>query len=211
MQLKDILQMNETPLRDVLNEAVRVVDGIHSFPFTHRFPLVVSAIRKDQGLYHYRTRPSSAEKIEISRHAIFPQLTLVHEVGHFLDHLALNPIKREFATDHDPAFEPLLHLWAESPEVRAAATLLANFGKTQTKASRAALRYYLTPRELWARSYMQWVVTRSSQPDLTRQLHLLHASGWAFAGRRCTFQWDANSFKPIMNAVDKLMESAGLL
>jgi hypothetical protein len=157
---------------------IGVIDSVHTFPRTPPFPFVFSNIRKDQGVYHYRTKPAHAEKIELSRHADYLQLTLIHEVGHFLDHFALNPIKRKFGTDHDPLFEPLLTLWAESPDVIAAQKLLNRFGHSETKSNRTALQYQLTPRELWARSYTQWVVTRAGHTQLLQQLRKIRMQGW---------------------------------
>jgi len=100
------------------------MDSLHCFLPTSPFPLKLSWSRREGGAYNYFTHPSRPRDISISTHTDYPALTLVHEVGHFLDHLALNPIKRGFASEHDPRFNPLRQSWRESKWVRSLSGLL---------------------------------------------------------------------------------------
>lgn len=71
------------------------------------------------------------------------------------------------------------------------------------------LRYLLTPQELWARSYAQFIATRSGNADLQRQLdRLRERPARAFYYGE---QWEDVDFLPIMAEVEALFRHLGWL
>jgi hypothetical protein len=102
--------------------------------------------------------------------AIRPALTLLHEVGHLLDHMALNPLKGTFGSDYDPAFERLWECWRKSCAVRHLNTLATRKRPIVPQEIRRFLLYQVRASELWARTYAQWIALRSNDLLLASQL-----------------------------------------
>jgi hypothetical protein len=209
-KISEILHVPDSLLKSAFEKIFAVIDNMHRFPTMATFPIKVTKRRSEEGAYRYRIRPAKPMLIEISFFAEHPELTLTHEIGHLLDHMALNPIKRGFGSDHDPFFEPLLHSWAGSKNVQALRRAQNN-GKYESSLARRNMAYQLTPRELWARTYVQWLAVRSRDGLLSSQLAARRTAGSFFAGQRLSFQWEEDDFLSIIFDVDELMKKAGLL
>jgi hypothetical protein len=169
MQLREILKFDESPYVRQFRHVVSVVDQLHKFPKLPTIPVFITNSRREGGGYIYRLRPPVPLSINISAQANSPPITLLHEIGHLLDHLALNPIKQGFGSQHDPLFDPLRNYWATSRKIRRLHKTVAGRTISNPK-SRTFLRYQLRVDEIWARTYLQWVVAESD--DLLLQVCL---------------------------------------
>jgi len=85
MILRDILRIEASPFSRELSYAVDVVDGLHRRPNIPPIPVVLNGSRTEEGAYHSLSRPSRPVRIEISRFAVHPALTLLHEIGHLFE------------------------------------------------------------------------------------------------------------------------------
>jgi hypothetical protein len=166
MALRDILVLPKHPLSDQLALAIATADVLHRVPPVEPFPVVIRHTRAEQGSYHCQQRPLRPIEIRVSSKAVYPALTLLHEIGHFLDNVALNPIRAGFGSDYDDRFAKLLVTWTKSDLVQQLGKLLDRHGHRETNVARRNMKDQLTPRELFARSYMQWVVTHSGVQDM---------------------------------------------
>ena len=200
MPLREILRLEDSPLSRELTHVVDVLDGIRKFPRIPAIPLVVIGSFKEEGAYHSLSRPGRAVKITISVRASFPGLTLLHEIGHLLDHLALNPIRKGFGSESDSNFETLWALWRASRKSRPSRS---------PKISRF-LRYQARISEVWARTYVQWAVVRSNDLLLSSQLRASRSQPM-WTAIPSDFYWDNTDWPRIMAAVDHLFRNAGLL
>jgi hypothetical protein len=210
MLLHEILRIGKSPLARELTHVVDVLDTIHNFPRIPAIPLAVVRSLKEEGAYHSLSRPARAVKITISVRACFPGLTLLHEIGHLLDHLALNPIRQGFGSECDSNFEELWALWKASRPLR---QLHAAIGRSRPLLSPKIgrfLRYQARISEVWARTYVQWAVVRSKDLLLSSQFRASRSqSMWTGIPR--DFYWDDAEWPRIMAAVDDLFRTAGLL
>ena len=212
MLLRDVIQLPEDPLAKRLQRAIAVIDSIHTVPPLPPFPLVVTSRRNENGAYLARERPRRPGQIAVSRRGTHPELTLAHEVAHLLDHMCLNPIGAGFGSDnHEPLFDPLFAVLSRDPLLQGLHVLLQRSARYATPSARRYMTDMLTPHEIWARCYTQWITTCSDDPVFTAQLHRIREQCDHFAGQTCTFHWEAEPFKPIMNAVDNLMKAFGFL
>jgi hypothetical protein len=209
MYLSELLRLPDDPLSTTLQRTIWLVDSLHRFPGGSPFPIRVTKSRREQGSYQYLVRPNRPIRIELSRHAVFPALTLLHEVGHFLDHVALNRIKQDFGTLVDPMFEPLRERWGRSPGVNQLRRILEK-GRRLAKHDKRMLHYQLTLPELWARTYVQWIVKRSREAFIGEQFERLRNEGIILGGTAHHLQWDDDEFQVIMLEVDRLFAAAGL-
>lgn len=123
--------------------------------------------------------------------------TAIHEIGHYIDFIA-GP-GEQFRSETDiPEMQALKRAWQDSDAVRLLrAQSQSNLLPTQVQ---GFLEYLLRPEELWARSYQQWIMTRTENPDLARA-HA-EASGSELAIRRF---WSDDDFQPIAEALDELL------
>ena len=214
MKLDEILRLTGPLLEQPLREAITIIDSVHTFPTSPRLsvcPVVINQRRQEQGAYHYRSRPSVPLRIEISRHARHVHWTLAHEVGHLMDHMVLNPIRSGFGSEHDPLFDRLRELWAQSGSMTTLARLLGKRVPRVSAVELRNLRDHLRPREFWARTYAQWVASRAGSDVLRIQLAKVRREGLFLGHHWFTFQWEDDEFKIIMGEVDNLMREAHLV
>jgi hypothetical protein len=202
MQLGEILKIDESPYARQFRHVASVVDLLHSFPKLPTIPVLLTRNRREGGAYISRMRPPVPISINISVYTDSPALTLLHEVGHLLDHLALNPIKQGFGSEHDPLFDPLRNFWAANNKIRHLTKIVTESSATNPK-RRSFLRYQLHVEEIWARTYLQWVVAKSD--DL-----LLRVFFDKVVANSAELYWEATDMKDIMPLVDQLFSEAGL-
>ena len=91
----------------------------------------------------------------------------------------------------------LIAAWVNPPEPRDptdAAVVAATV--------RAHVEYLLGPRELFARTYCQYVAVRSGDPDLQRELEKSLEPDYRE-------QWHEDDFTPIAGALDDLFDRLG--
>lgn len=162
--------------------------------------------------------------------------TLIHELAHFLDHKGLGDDPERFASVVDQA----LNGWRAAIRNSAAVQTLqemAIFDQTRGQWSifeddqgrqlvwnpnQAFVVYALDPRELFARSYAQWVALRSGDDQLLDGVMAglvipqpPEGTPWTLAADSRSpghpSQWVAEDFEPIAAAFDELFASLGVL
>jgi hypothetical protein len=202
MQLREILNIDESPYARQFRHVVSVVDQLHRFPKLPTIPVLITKTRREGGGYIYRVRPPIPLSINISARADSPPITLLHEIGHLLDHLALNPIKQGFGSQRDPLFDRLRNYWAATKKIRHLNKTVAGRMISNPK-ERSFLRYQLRVDEIWARTYLQWVVAKSD--DLFLQVCLDQVVAVS-----AEVYWDATEMNGIIPLVDELFFEAGL-
>jgi len=209
MLLSEILNLDEK-LR-ALRSTVAVVDRIHHFPQLLEFPVVATRGRYEAGSYVGLFRPKVPVRICISVHARYPDLTLLHEVGHMLDHMAFKPVKPGYGSEHAVEFDSLRKLWRTSKTVRLMERVAMSRRRVATAQDRRFLQYQLLPRELWARTYVQWICARAQDARVGELLKKSREEGSVFAGVSCSFYWEDEEFNDIIVAVEELFRDASLI
>lgn len=141
-----------------------------------------------------RYRRGDTGKIK-NRH---PEMTLAHEVGHFLDLRALPGAgyssKRRAAALDD---------WWQAVQSSQHYQDLVNPNATFAHKWR---RYASTREELWARAYAQFIATESTHAGMKAQLAQDQAE---FHGNEFRSQWLDDDFEPVRAAMTRLFESLG--
>jgi hypothetical protein len=140
----------------------------------------------------YRLREGDPIDLRVSRRHDRVALSFLHELGHFVDHQLGRGLGPSWASGGHEAFAD----W------RVAATQLPS--RLPPGVGRSRRRYFQSAKELWARSYAQTVLLRSSDPWLLGHLaHLLDADD--------VFVWPGPEFAPLAEAVESTLERLGLL
>jgi hypothetical protein len=161
-------------------------DGLLTpIPFTHR----VSG--RSQGTYYSRGEIGIRRK-----QPIHPELTTVHEAGHWLDDKALP------GAGFSSVASPALDDWRRAVQgSKAYQHLVLKTGKYRD--------YLMKWEELWARSYAQYIAKRSDYTPL--RLQVLKVREGKTPGHWPDSQWTEKDFEPISKSIDNLFRSLGWL
>lgn len=192
---------------------LRVIDSVHSDGSLPKIAVKASNTRSWQGQYAFRPNGEPVD-IQLSRYGDHPELTAAHETGHFIDHQGIGK-----AGEFSSIADGLLDEWRQAVRGSQAIQRLGELtGKRLVSLTSPAgatrdylvdsryVRYLLDPREVWARSYAQYIAQRGGSALLKRQL----ADELQSTGVYPT-QWSADDFKPIAEAIDRLFRKLGWL
>lgn len=175
-----------------VRDALGVIDAVHTDGDLPRIPIENTAAAL--GLYARAGR--EAVRVAVQRSDVL-EFALFHEIGHFLDHQALGVAGAYASETHAD-----LRAWRAAMEGSAA---FARWRSLQAAARIAGddnveeyTSYLLLTRELWARSYAQYIVLRSGRADLAAQL-----------SRMASMHWTAEDFAPIAEQIERLFRLRG--
>lgn len=142
------------------------------------------------------------------------ELTLAHEVGHFLDQQAIGQTKI-FASRSEPLLAGWRRVVQESQAVRTLRDMQENpsayervvLGGERTYTVRPDgryLNYLLSNEEIWARSYSQYIAERSGNTTMRQQVEI--ERGDTLYGQKL---WSDEDFAPIAAEFDRVFGGLG--
>jgi hypothetical protein len=200
---------------DDLREVIAAIDRVHGDGDLTAIPVRFVAGMIGRGRFRFDAM-SGPISIAVRSHQAHIALTLVHEIGHFLDFGALGGGRR-----FGSAYLPLMDGWRTAVASSHTFHTLENMVRTGTadifqaegprrlmvleEDELVALSRMLRMEELWACSYAQYIAIRSGHPALIQSLAALRTRtvGRVYYPR----QWDADEFAPIATMIDSLMVS----
>lgn len=194
-------KVSGTLLQDV-NGALAAIDRVHDDGNLSDIELFNSR----QSSYGYFASTLNAGTLEADRMAVrstgpWPSFTTVHEVGHFLDLEAIGQ-KGDFATlSGDREMKRVLDAAESTDAIKA---LRLQLQQTTSDSLRAYYQYLLSPQEIWARAYSQFVAERSGSKSLERDL----AKAIEAQKNR---QWMPADFAPVGEAIENMFSNLGWL
>ncbi len=179
-----------------MREAMQIIDDLHGDGALPSIPAVASRSQKAMGWYRHNT------EVVVTHASTHPRLTFAHEVGHFLDHRGWGGAG--MSSEKAAAAEAWRKAVLASPEYQRLQEIQAqSTDRNQLRLS----RYYVTIKEAWARSYAQWVATRSGDAKMIKELISIKADAGNEAYRLS--QWGTVEFEPIAKAIDDLFAMLG--
>jgi SPP1 gp7 family putative phage head morphogenesis protein len=213
---KPIAPALKLPVRGNLTRLSRnvlgVIDRVHGDGDLPVIPVKQNATRYRHGAYSF-WRTGGAKEITISKLGDHPELTLAHEIGHFLDHQGVRKGEHvSVAGDEFAEFRQLAEASRAIQEIRrlrSARRVIVKLPGGEDLAypiDGEYLRYLTKPEEIWARAYAQYITLRSGDPTMRNQLNVLRQRlGQVYYPS----QWDDDDFEPIAEAMDRLMLRLG--
>ena len=188
-------------LKPDMDRALAAIDKVHGDGPLPKIPVQWTRGERTVASYNYMIG-GKAKHITVSTKGRRPALDFVHEVGHFLDHKGLPSVPGRFATGTgDPDTVRMMAGWKNAVEnSKAAQELKALYGAAGTDFQ--YVRYLAGYDEMWARSYAQYVATKSGDEVLLGQLN--HYRKVEEYGPTYPIQWSDEDFRPIMEAMDEL-------
>ena len=185
---------------------LRVIDSVHDDGALPTIPFIETKATVNVGEYVWWGKAGAADKMHVSRLGPHPELTLVHEVGHFIDHQALD-WRGTFASEKSD----LLEVWRKIvmstqtyKAIKAGAAGKKINGKWPRR-SPAEFAEALRFRELWARAYTQYIVSHGQNAQLKAQFEVAarHLQGLYF--------WTDEEFTAIDLAITTLLTAKSWL
>jgi hypothetical protein len=174
------------------------IDAIHTVDNLPTIPVKASTSVRFQGQYTYERYSKKPISISLSKVSVNPELTIAHEIGHYIDHHAIGR-SGVYASIDDALLDNWRQAIASSQATAKMDDVLRNHADhfTREKAS-----YYLEPWEQWARAYAQWIALRSNNATMLAQVKKITANTHhqAYAAS----QWDDVDFAPIAAAMDEI-------
>lgn len=192
-------------LRQLVTEQLGAIQAVHDMPaMMPVIPIKLTSMQKAygqfSGAFRYSTSEWSDVQIKLSASALSstpPITSAVHEIGHFLDAFGFGqgaPREAILADSYLSSLEEMRE-WREATVQSNAVRQLTLNGGTP---------YETSVNELLARSYEQWIATRSGNAVLTAKI----------ARRRQdnrNLYWEDGDFLPIGRAFDAFFAARGLL
>jgi hypothetical protein len=184
-----------------LKQAVQDMSELHRLP--ESVPLISVRIQpnaKYLGVYDARKVPPG---IRIKSGAPQPRYTLSHEHGHRVDHFVFGN-----GTVMGSASHPALQEWRDVIDNDKLVGELALIGSREPRLRGYILDYLLTPPELFARSYAQWVLTESRSSRTNAEIVELYEQEKRSG---LMSHWGESEFRPIAAAIRSAFQKVGLL
>lgn len=203
--------------RDASIHAMRAVDKVHGDGNLPDLPIKTGKMSTRQGHFKYRAT-GDQQPIEIKMSTQFTaeaEHTLIHEIGHFLDHNGFNTAAERGGKQMASTFRdtPAWKRWLSSVKDSAAIKKLQyqrnnlpvrDYRSFSQTASKKMYDNYLDVNEAWARSYAQYITEKSGDAVLKKQLNEILKDDFYGAS-----QWAASDFAPIREAMDDLFKEKG--
>jgi hypothetical protein len=195
------------PRSGIAKEASKIalaeIDKLHSAGNLPKLPIVNSRSQSFQGQYSYRYIGSPVD-IKVSTASVNPELTLAHEIGHFIDNQAFTPGK------YGSLSNPLFKKWKEAVDKSNATRVLQQeLKESKSRISSKRVEYYLQTVEQWARAYSQWVAVRSQNQVMLDQVsRIISKTEYKVYAAS---QWTDEDFAPIADAIDEIFKELGWL
>lgn len=137
-----------------LRRALGLIDSVHSDGALPKiWVFEASAATYFDGRYQYSKTNAYPPTIIIAPPCIAHEFAFVHEIGHFVDHKALDPSHVGFASAN--ARLNGLSRWLRAVDVSPEIVQLRDADRRGVDVG--STQYFLDSSELWARSYTQWV------------------------------------------------------
>jgi len=203
------------PVANAGRNALAAIARVHGDGELPEIPVERETSVRRFGGYHYYGAPSNKPvKITVRPGAAaHPEMTLAHEIGHFLDHQGAGKGKHaSVAADDFAEFREAAKQSRAIQEIerliklRKVAVRLGGGEEIEYPVDGKYLRYLTDTKEVWARAYAQYIAHRSADVEMQSQLKQLRQRlGQVYYPS----QWDDDDFAPIAEAIDRLMLKLG--
>lgn len=198
--------------QSVAEETLRAIDQVHGDGVLPEIPVKRSRARKYRGVFIHIPATGRPVEIRVSAYGDAKEITLAHEIGHFIDNQAFQAKVGlgRFASVDDPVFKKWRDAVEDSAATKGLRELLIHpeLQGRRWKDLRKHVRYLLSTHEQWARAYSQYIARKSSSQKMKDQITRMVARQnqsplWVPA------QWDDDDFEPISSAIDEIMLELG--
>ena len=183
-----------------IKAAVAAIDKVHGDGALEKIPVLTERMESSVGAA-FRTNRLTGMPIDIVVNTDcsldVPMTSVVHEIGHLLDNSGIGT-KRVWSSEQEIVLDKWRNAVNNSNAVK---TLQAAKDASVHPRVKEFYSYALAHREIFARSYSQYISTRSGNVAMQREFAVIMKNS-AFKG----MQWETEDFKPIADAFDEVFK-----
>jgi SPP1 gp7 family putative phage head morphogenesis protein len=196
-----------------LQAALDAVDAVHGDGKHHAIPIKQVGGKSQHGAFAYVIGGEPA-KITISSAGAYPGVSLLHEIGHFIDNQAIGRRGVNSSADDESPLADVMkairdgRAYAEATRMlgRKRAVLNVKGRKEYFELDQGYASYVLRPQELFARAYARYIAVRSGNAQLLAELNREHMHRDVLIYRQ---SWSDEDFAAVASALDSLFERLG--
>ena len=185
--------------KSLVEEVSEIIDEVHGDGTLPKIPVdgKTNDVRS-LGEFMRDLATGKAMRIGVRQKGNHKELTLIHEIGHFIDFSGFQDkrfkknVLKKFGSERGKG---AFRVWLDAVE---ASPTFKNIPNVKSG-------YWLRRRELFARCYAQWIATRSGHKLLQEQVEAILKSPAPWQ------QWPAKEFEPIADAMDAIFKSKNWL
>ena len=193
------IQPARTGIVDIVKEVPNVIDSVHKDGPLNKIPVYPKKIddmgRDSNGGFGYYSDLSNHgyDRIAVKSTSKTPMITMVHEVGHFID-LRGTP-GEGWGTDSE-LFDSFFNAVYETDGYRRI------FDCYDLK----WCRYAIQKKEIFARAYSQYIMEKSQHPVMLREYEMARKGSDGFFDL-----WERDDFKVLIDEIDVIFKKLGWL
>jgi hypothetical protein len=200
-------------LKKSIDYGIQMIDKVHGDGDLALLPIRQSSSRSTAGGFGENKYNHEPVDIHVSKNSNHPELTVIHEIGHYLDHSGIG-IRKQMSS----ATDPIMSEWREAVKSSKAFKGLQEVydrryieyeinGQVQrhwNSGIRDYFDYLMSDEELWARSYSQFIAHKTGDAKLKEQVS-------QFLKDRVEYNrhWSDDDFTPIASAIEKMFKQIG--
>jgi hypothetical protein len=196
-------------IQNSVNEALAAIDQVHGDGTLKNIPFEQVSGEKYEAALMRDPKTLHPKSIKVSDQAKGPAISVVHEMGHYLDSYAIGRKGIFTSEEIGSVFDGFLRAANDTDAIkelrrRNIEGTFMKGGEQRTLSPKGFehTEYLLEPKEIWARAYAQYIATRSGstilKQDLEKSLLRSKDSG-------IPYQWDEKDFVLMGKEMDKLM------
>ena len=186
-----------------VSDAMEAINNIHSVPDSmEQLDIQSTSSPTKLGAYVYSGRTNKPFKFRLSTKGDNPRMTMVHEMGHYLDHHGIGT-KGAFDSESGDRTSRVIQAIKQSKSYSKLAERRAVFAAQNNTNLVKHVDYLMGNDELFARSYAQFIASKSTGRKIKGELKNLQEDN--FLGT----QWDDEDFQSINVEMGKLFSDLG--
>jgi hypothetical protein len=194
---------------DAVRHALSAIDAVHGDGLLRPVRVRRGRSQGEAASYEWNLRTGEPRYLTLSVSAPRPELSIVHEIGHFLDHEGIGrgglpgSESGEVSAVMDAVYgsQAYQHL-AQLATRKQVQLRLPNRSRPQAvNVDPAIVQYLREPGELFARAYAQLIATTTQDVRLVAQLE--HVQADLISDSVYHVQWGARDFVPIARAFEQ--------
>jgi hypothetical protein len=188
------------PLASDIRQVLGTIDGIHKTPGLPAFEVRWTQTVNPSARFWPPINGNPA-RIDLSELAHTPRLSFLHEVGHLLDHY-IGQGKGYYASAGNSPLTAVINQAQQSFAYNDLYDAAENLPLWQKSFIRG---YLLSPEELWARAYAQFITIRSGDATLLQELNSARGEPDFNQFR----QWSDTDFVPVAVQIERAFVKLG--
>lgn len=188
--------VQDEQIKEIARDALMEIDNVHLVPAgAPHVPVVSKAVDGRWGQFVWNKTTLDPIRIELDPNGPWPRLTALHEYGHYMSLVGLGE-PGQAAGRLVP--QNILSGWWD------VVTSSKEF-QSLSKTLPAHHRKWLNPEEMWARSYAQYIATKSGSERILADVEKVRSQS-----QYPDLQWTNSGFRPILKAIDAVIGREGL-